>query len=322
MELTPIKKLPDDGYKSTLLKFIDDTDHLDPDDFLERAIIGGSKDAENLLAIENASEIAKRYLQRHYEDILRAIRAESVKDEKFIFRCKNTNNISVTDADVEYIHLETMLDNDDGHAIFIKVNNKTKTVYIYDSMGEDAYLNEFEDVIRSTYPGYRIRDKSLSFQPTGGFTQDSPEQMGVAMYISGEPGYLNRAWEVSQYDELSQHHFCYIEAFVAMALDNLSMHRNSPEDPRERLRYIKKVVWGFVHKFYTGSREGVVWNYFCKNFPKYMTTWNSDGTRMNLKNDIFQVPKKETFIKRIESFETVDTRWWSVREILKWAAKT
>lgn len=322
MALIPIKKLLDDEYKNTLLKFIDDTHHLDPYDFLERAIIIGSEDASNLLAIENASEIAKRYLQRHYEDILRAIRAESVRDEKFIFRCKNTTNLSATDADVEYIHLETLLDEDEGHAIFIKVNHKTKIVYIHDSMGEGAYLNEFENVIRDGYPGYRVRDKSLGFQPTGGFTQETPEQMGVAMYISGEPGYLNRAWKVSQYDELSQHHFCYIEAFVAMALDNLSMHRNSPEDPRDRLRYIKRVVWGFVHKFYTGPREGAVWDYFTKNFPMYMTTWNSDGTRMNLKNGIFQVPKKETFIKRIERFETVDTSGWSLREILIWAAKT
>ena len=319
MELIPIKKLPNNQH---LLRFIQDTPELSTDDFLENLIIGGSKDASNLLAIENASEIAKRFIQKYYEDILRAIRAESVKNENFIFRCKNTNNLNITDADVEYIHLETLLENEDGHAIFIKVNNKTKTIYIHDSMGEDAYLNEFEDVIRSVYAGYKIRDKSVGFQPTGGFTQESPEQFGRAMYISGEPGYLNRAWEVSQYDELSQHHFCYIEAFVAMALDNLSMHRNGPDDPRDRLRYIKRVVWGFVHKFYKGPRSGPVWEYFINNFPMYMTTWNIDNTRMNLKNDTFQVPKKETFIKRVEHFDTVDTSDWSLRKILKWAAKT
>lgn len=321
--MAPIKLLPDGNDKRILLKFIDEESHLDIDDFLERAVTEGSDDATNLLAIENATEIAKKFIQKYYEDILRAIRTESVKTDNCIFRCKNIGNLSRTDVDVEYIHLEATLDDSGGgHAIYLKVNNVSKQINVYDSMGEDAYLNDFEDIIRERYPGYRIRDKSLGFQPTGGFIQETPEQMAGAMYISGEPGYLNRAWNVSQYDELSQHHFCYIEAFVAMALDNLSMHRNGPDDPRERLRYIKRVVWGFIHKFYTGSREGVVWEYFTRHFPSYMTTWNSDESRMHLKNDIFQVPKKESFIKRIEHFETVDTSEWSIRQILKWAAKT
>lgn len=317
--MNPIKLLPDNEH---LLKFIHETPHLDVDDFLERMVDHGSEDARTLLAIENATEIAKRYIQGHYEDILRAIRLESTKKERFIFRCKNLDTLSPTDVDVEYIHLEATLENDDGHAIFIKVDNVKKHIHVYDSMGENAYTNDFEDTIRSRYPGYRIRDKSLGFQPTGGFTQETPEQMGTAMYISGEPGYLNRAWEVSQYDELSQHHFCYIEAFVAMAFDALPMRRVGPEDPRDRLRFIKRVVWGFIHKFYRGEREGPVWEYFTKHFPYYMTTWNSDGSRMHLKNDTFQVPKKETFIKRIECFETVDTSEWTIREIFTWAAKS
>jgi hypothetical protein len=317
--MIPIKRLPDN---TDLLAFIGEAPTLDTDDFLEREVSRGSEDAANLLAIENATEIAKRYVQRHYVDILRAIRSECVKEENHLFRCKNLDTLAKSEVDVEYIHLEATLENDDGHAIFVKVNNVSRQIVIFDSMGEDAYVNEFEDVIRSRYPGYRIRDKSLGFQPTGGFTQETPEQMGVAMYISGEPGYLRRAWDVSQYDELSQHHFCYVEAFVAMAFESLSMHRSGPEDPRERLRYIKRVVWGFVHTFYTGPREGPVWDYFTETFPYYMTTWNSDGSRMHLKNDIFQVPKKETFIRRIERFETVDTSAWSIRDILRWAAKT
>ena len=320
--MIPIKLLPEGIDKNTLLKFIDEESHLDIDDFLERAVTEGSEDAKALLAIENATEIAKRFIQEYYEDILRAIRTESVKRDTCIFRCKNTENLSPTDTDVEYVHLETNIGDEDGHAIYIKVNNLTKQIHVHDSMGEGAYVHEFEDTIRERYPGYRIHDKYLGFQPTGGFTQETAEQFGTAMYISGEPGYLNRAWEVSQYDELSQHHFCYIEAFVAMAFDNIAMYRNGPEDPRERLRYIKRVVWGLIHKFYKGPREGPVWAYFKEHFTTYMTTWNSDGSRMHLKNDIFQVPKKETFIKRIERFETVDTSRWTIKDILTWAAKT
>jgi hypothetical protein len=75
--MIPIKLLADNN---ELLRFIEE-DHpaLDTDDFLERAVMQGSEDAKTLLAIENATEIAKRFIQEYYEDILRAIRSESVK---------------------------------------------------------------------------------------------------------------------------------------------------------------------------------------------------------------------------------------------------
>lgn len=318
--MIPIKLLPDN---KELLKFIEEEPTLDHDDFLEREVIHGSEDATTLLAIENATEIAKRFIQRHYNDILKAISSESKKKVNVVYRCKNLSNLSRTNIDTEYLHLEKDLEEENGgHGIYVRVDNLKKRIHVWDSMGEDAYLNEFEDTLRKVYPGYRVIDKSIGFQPTGGFVQASPEQMASAMYISGEPGYLNRAWRVSQYDELSQHHFCYVEAFVAMVFDSLPMHRVGPEDPRDRLKFIKKVVWGFVYKFYTGSRESEAWKYFEENFPYYMSTWNSDGTRMNLKNDIFQVPKKETFITNIEQIETLDTSGWTVKEILRWAAKS
>lgn len=318
--MIPIKLLPDN---KELLKFIEEDPTLDHDDFLEREVIHGSEDAAKLLAIENATEIAKLFIQRHYKDIMKAISSESTKKEGAVYRCKNTTTLSRSNADMEYLHLEKDLEDENGgHGIYLRVDNLKKRIHIWDSMGEDAYLNEFEDAIRQAYPGYRIYDKSIGFQPTGGFTQVSSEQMASAMYISGEPGYIDRAWKVSQYDELSQHHFCYIEAFVSMAFDSLPMYRSGPEDPRERLRYIKKVVWGFVHKFYTGARDTAAWKYFEEHFSYYMTTWNSDGTKMRLRNDTFQIPKKETFVTRIECFETIDTSGWTVKDILRWAAKS
>ena len=316
--MIPIKLLPDN---KELLAFIEEEPTLDHEDFLEREVMHGSEDATKLLAIENATEIAKRFIQGHYIDILKAISTESSKKERVVYRCKNLDTLTRSTADMEYLHLEKNLE-EGGHGIYMRVDNVKKRIHVWDSMGEDAYLNEFEDMVREMYPGYRVHDKSIGFQPTGGFIQGSPEQFGEAMYISGEPGYLNRAWRVSQYDELSQHHFCYVEAFVAMAFDSLPMHRVGPEDPRDRIKFIKRVVWGFIHRFYTGSRESATWKYFEEHFPYYMSTWNSDGTRMNLKNDIFQVPKKETFITRIEQIETIDTSGWTVKDILRWAAKS
>jgi hypothetical protein len=327
MTMTPIKLLPEGHAKHILLKFIDDEPHLATDDFLERAVLGGSTDATSLLAIENATEIAKKYIQRHYRDILKSIRDESAKADNDavndrVFRCKNIVDFSGTRSAVEYIHLEAVLEDNHGHTIYIRVDNIEKRIWVYDSMGKDGYTNDFEKTIRSMYPGYKIYDKSSKFQPTGGFIQETPEQMSGAMYISGSPGYLDMAWEVSQYDELSQHHFCYIEAFVAMAFDTFKIKRKGPTDPRERLQFIKKVVWGFIQKFYVGRREGPVWEYFTKYFPMYMTTCNADGSKMRLNNGTFQVPKKGPFVKRIERFEVVDTSKWTITEILKWAAKS
>lgn len=316
--MTPIKLLRENR---ELLAFIDETKTLDHDDYLEREVLHGSEDAKTLLAIENATEISKRFLQRHYLDILRQISAECVKkDGRHVFRCKNLDSLTRTDADTEYVHLEADLDDGNGHAIFIKVDNVKKRVYVHDSMGEGAYLNDFDETLRRVYPGYAFVDRSREIQPTGGFTQETPEQMASAMYISGHPGYLERAWEVSQYDELSQHHFCYVEAFAAMAFDALSMHRGGPDDPRDRLRYIKRVTWGLVHRFYRGPHaQGPVWDYFTEHFPSYVSTWNEDGSRMLMKNDTFQVPRREGFLRRPERFDTVDTKTWTIRAILRWA---
>lgn len=316
--MEPIKLLPDN---KELLAFIEEEPTLDHEDFLEREVIHGSEEAKQLLAIENATEIAKRFIQRHYIDILRAICTEGSKKDNIVYRCKNLDTLTRTNVGTEYLHLEKELE-EGGHGIYMRVDNTKKRIYVWDSMGENAYMNEFDDKIRELYPGYRVYDKSIGFQPTGGFTQENPEKFGSAMYVSGEPGYLNRAWRVSQYDELSQHHFCYVEAFVAMAFDSLPMYRVGPEDPRDRLKFIKKVVWGLVHRFYTGSRNSTVWKYFEDHFPYYMSSWNSDGTRMRLKNDTFQIPKNETFITRIEHFETVDTSGWTLKDILRWAAKS
>tara|TARA_Y100000389_G_scaffold136687_1_gene134236 strand:- start:3268 stop:4224 length:957 start_codon:yes stop_codon:yes gene_type:complete len=318
--MIPIKMLPDNH---ELLKFIGEEPTLDHDDFLEREVINGSVDATKLLAIENASEIARRFIQRHYVDILKSISSESKKKVDVVYRCKNVTTLTRSNNNIEYLHLEKDLE-EGGHSVYLRVDNTTKYISVWDSMGEGAYLNEFDDVIKDVYSGYRVRDNSIGFQPTGGFTQETPEQMMDSMYVFRNPAYANRAWRISQYDELSQHHFCYAEAFVAMAFDSLPMKRVGPEDPRERLRFIKKVVWGLINKFYTGSRDTSVWKYFETYFPYYLSSWNSDGTKMFLRNGMFQIPKKNTitYLLRTEHFDTINTRAWTVKNILKWAAKS
>lgn len=311
--MRPIKLLRENR---ELLAFIEETRTLDHDDYLEREVLHGSEDAKTLLAIENATEIAKRFLQARYHDILHQIQAESTKGPGGLYRAENTGTLTRTEAETEYTHLD---DQASGHAIFIKVDNARQKVWVHDSMGLNAYRTHFGATIRRVYPGYAIIDMSRGVQPTGGFIQATPEEMGVARCIPGHPGYLERAWRVSQYDELSQHHFCYVEAFAAMAFDALGMHRGGPTDPRDRLRYIKRVAWGLIARFC--RVDGPVWDYFASHFPVYMSTWNEDGTRMIMRGDTFQVPASEGFLKRPERFGTVDTGAWTIKAILRWAAE-
>lgn len=320
--LQPVKCLQ---HGASIRKFIDESKHFDTSDFLEREASRGNVDAKNLLAIENASEIAKRIIQQYYEDILKCIRRESRVEGSFILKCKNTENLTVCpQLDQEFVHLEKVLENgEDGHAIYVRVDNVKKILYVHDSMGKDAYLNEFTDIFEDRYPGYKIIDKSQGHQPTGGFIQSTVESFKWNMSIKGNPQYLKKALLVSQYDELSQHHFCYIESFVAMMYDMLHMKRNGPHDPRDRLIFIKKVVWGLIHKFHRGCRDDKVWKYFEEIFPHAMLTRNMDGTRLRMKDQTFQIPKGTNFkkiIRKIE-MEKIDDSW-SLRDILLWSAKS
>jgi hypothetical protein len=132
---------------------------------------------------------------------------------------------------------------------------------------------------------------------------------------------LEKSFEISQYDELSQHHFCYIEAFIAMMHDTLGTPIG-PTDPRDRLQFVKKVVWGLVHKYTPPSnRTSLKWKYFEKNFPYFLRITNTNGRRFRL-NHIAQVPKGDEKVKRtlmkLKLPKGINSSW-SLTQIMNWA---
>ena len=108
MSLTPIKLLKDTLYRNTLLNLKGETDEIDGDDYLESRITT-NKRAKTLLAIEDASEMAKLYLHRNgiFELIARDIQRESRVD--FNFHCSNTKELQFKNTKrIEFVLMEAI----------------------------------------------------------------------------------------------------------------------------------------------------------------------------------------------------------------------
>lgn len=77
MSLVPIKLLKNIPVRNRLLRIKNENAEIDTDDYIESRINTNAK-ARNLLAIEDASEVAKYYLHKKgvFEQIAKDIQAE------------------------------------------------------------------------------------------------------------------------------------------------------------------------------------------------------------------------------------------------------
>ena len=84
MSLIPIKLLKNGTTKNTLLNLKNETSEVDTDDYIESRIMTNSR-ARKLLAIEDASEMAKLYLHKKgvFEKIAADLKKETGKDFTF-----------------------------------------------------------------------------------------------------------------------------------------------------------------------------------------------------------------------------------------------
>ena len=168
MPLVPIKLMRNGLTKNTLLNLKNETNDIDTDDYLESRINTNTR-AKKLLAIEDASEMAKLYLQKTgvFETIMRDIKKETGKN--FTFHCKKTNAMKVKKkSDIEYIMMEIKYNNTTGHYGMAKVNHKNKTARLYDSMAknESDFKKPLKKVLANTY---NLSVYNNTLQPTGGF---------------------------------------------------------------------------------------------------------------------------------------------------------
>jgi hypothetical protein len=230
-----------------------------------------------------------------------------------------------------------------GHYGMAVINHNKKVAKVFDSMTNQE--SDFEPSIKSTLgKGYtvalssiygclpRLKNDSkgnLMPQPTGGFVTNSFDAFKKTNFAGGRGGVpkklIQDAFILSQYDELSQHHFCYVESFVAMMID-LGLTSSVPQDPRERLEYIKKIIWGLIYKYTPkSSRNTAQWAYFKKYFPYILETFGPDGKRLKMRRGYIQIPPTKGQVKyrlrKIRLRDDIDTTW-SLKKIAKWAKGT
>jgi hypothetical protein len=132
------------------------------------------------------------------------------------------------------------------------------------------------------------------------------------------------AFKLSQFDEMSQHHFCYMESIYAMMLAVGLTKNPGPNDPRKRLAFIKKFVWGMIHKYTPKSkRRTAKWKYFSKTFPYIMTTQSKSGKSLRLFRGGVQLPDNDgTFSTKLvrmswSGYDKIDPSW-SLEDVLTW----
>jgi hypothetical protein len=331
MNLTPIKLINNKDVRNNLLRVKGETSEIDTNDYIESRM-NTSLAARHLMAIEDATEIAKQLLQGRgiFEQIGRDIKKGTNYD--FKFQCRKTSHMTKPTKNrsgIQYLHIAHTYSNGDGHYALAKINHDDKSIRLFNSMG--AGRSEFKNELRKVYgPQYIIRNKQSSFQPTGGFVTTNLENYKRLLKNTKinirNLKVLEKSFEISQYDELSQHHFCYIEAFIAMMHDTLGTPLG-PKDPRDRLIFIKMVVWGLIHKYIPPSnRKTLQWKYFVTNFPYFLEITNSQGKRFKL-NHIVQIPKLINGINvekvrkglvKIELPQSIDSSW-SLTQIMNWA---
>ena len=332
MNLTPIKLIKNQNVRNNLLRVKGETSDIDTNDYIE-SCMNTSLAARHLMAIEDAGEIAKQLLQEPgiFEHIGKDIKKETNYDFKFI--CRRTSHMTkptkLARKGIQYLHIAHTYPSGDGHYALAKVDHTKKVINLFNSMGGGR--REFKDELKTVYgKNYIVRNKTNTFQPTGGFVTTNLENYKRLLKNTKinirNLKVLEKSFEISQYDELSQHHFCYIEAFIAMMHDTLGTPLG-PKDPRDRLIFIKRVVWGLIHKYVAPSnRKTLSWKYFVTNFPYFLEITNAQGKRFKL-NHIVQVPKLINGINvekvrkglvKIELPHSIDSSW-SLTQIMNWA---
>tara|TARA_B110000503_G_C7047929_1_gene371005 strand:+ start:86 stop:1072 length:987 start_codon:yes stop_codon:yes gene_type:complete len=328
MSLIPIKLLKNGLSKNTLLNLKGETHEIDTNDYIESRIKKETL-SRKLLAIEDASEMAKLYLHKPgmFEKIGEDIKNETGKD--FNFHCSKTKSMKIKKKkNIEYILMETSYSNGAGHYGMVKVNHKSKNAHFRDSMIKID--SDFKEPLNNALTKkYTVTQSNVTLQPTGGFVAASLDEFKKPSYSDGVPKkLLEMTFELSQYDELSQHHFCYVESFIAM-MNDLGMGTSrdeisGPVDPRDRLTYVKRVVWGLIHKYVPKvKRKSAQWLYFVKNFPYIVDTRKSDGKRFRMVRGYIQVPPPSgevvIKVKKLNLRDDIN-HTWSLKRILEWAS--
>jgi len=359
----PVKLLPAGSNRTQLIRDIGEKNvKFNQNDYIERRagkMVEAGKmgdTAITLLAIENASEVAKTYL--HDTGVFEQMMEDVIGTrENMTYQVKSSkNNLNIqrkSGAQENFILVEQKFGNGTGHYGLIHLKHRNGQVNVYDSMYESG-LSNFENVARKWAPvarswnspkvrsilgckakdieGWGVQTKKLQVQPTGGFVASNYNNFlnanhnGYGIRIKRQYGetVTKGAFRLQQYDEMSQHHFCYMESIYAMMLAVGLTNNPGPNDPRKRLAFIKKFVWGMIHKYTPKSkRRTAKWKYFSKTFPYILTTQSKTGKSLRMWKGVAQLPDNNgEFSTKLVSmswkgYDKIDPSW-SLEDVLAW----
>ena len=359
----PVKLLPAGSNRTQLLNAIGERNvRFNQNDYIEK--LAGRKANEGksgkgqhaaitLLAIENASEIAKSYL--HVTGMFEKMMGDVIGTrENMTYQVKSSkNNLNIqrkSGAQENFILVEQKFGNGTGHYGLIHLKHRNGQVNVYDSM-YDLDLSNFVNVARKWAPMARSWESpkvrsilgckakyiegwgvKLQVQPTGGFVSSNYNNFlnanhnGYGIQIKKQYGetVAKGAYKLSQFDEMSQHHFCYMESIYAMMLAVGLTNNPGPNDPRKRLAFIKKFIWGMIHKYTPKSkRRTAKWKYFSKTFPYIMATQSKTGKSLRLFRGAMQLPDTDgefstkTLKMSWSGYDKIDPSW-SLEDVLAW----
>ena len=363
----PVKLLPAGSNRTQLMKVIGEKNvKFNQNDYIEKLAgkmvkegkvgMKGQHAAITLLAIENASEVAKTYLhatgmfEKMMEDVIGT-------RENMTYQVRSSkNNLNIqrkSGVQENFILVEQKFGNGTGHYGLIHLKHRNGQVNVYDSMYDSA-LSNFVNVAGKWAPqarswnspkvrsilgckakvtdGFWGNTKKLQVQPTGGFVASNYNNFlntnhnGYGIRIKREYGetVARGAFRLQQYDEMSQHHFCYMESIYAMMLAVGLTNNPGPNDPRKRISFIKKFIWGMIHKYTPKSKRGTAkWKYFSKTFPYIMATQSKTGKSLRMWKGVAQLPDNDgefstkTLKMSWSGYDKINEKW-SLEDVLAW----
>jgi hypothetical protein len=172
MDLVPIKLIKNRNVRNTLLRVKGENAEIDTSDYIERKM-NTNLAARYLMAIEDASEMAKQLIQRPgvFEQIAKDIKKEA--DYDFKFRCRRTSNMTKPAKNrkgTEYLHISHTYESGDGHYALAKVNHNKNEITLFIQWARVS--PEFRNELRTVYGNYLHIKKQKLFLPTDGWICD------------------------------------------------------------------------------------------------------------------------------------------------------
>ena len=244
---------------------------------IEKAAAAGEPIAGDILAVEDASDIGKSFIFKDgvFEKILESV----TQQNKIPFYCKTFSNrtkIVCTKKPKEIMHIGYDIPGGVGGHYSAVVKSGQRAIF-FDSMCQSEYGPKFRQFVQKRYgKGVMVAEafNKNKYQPSGGFAPNKNTLRNWLNKANIPTNRLNYIHEISQYDVLSQHHFCFIESLVYLFHKILKTPMGSSANPEHRLRFIKSVMWCLIFKYSGVNQNTQAFKYFANNFKYYVKLHN------------------------------------------------